>query len=625
MSMTTNDPLIGRQLGDYSIQGMLGQGGMARVYRGYDARLDRYAAVKVIEPNLVSSDEDKEYRERFLREARAIARLHHPNVVNIFQFGQNEDETLYYMAMGFIEGRDLRQIMKEHNKQGKYMSHTQVLRILRDIAGALDYSHQQGVIHRDVKPSNIMVKDDGHAVLTDFGLALNAQEGTIGNTFGSVHYIAPEQAISSAQAVPQSDLYSLGVVLFEMLTGRVPFEDVSAMSVALKHISDPPPMPSEFNPAISPAVEAVILKALDKDPENRYATGAAFVNALEDALALSISDDVDTQDLKAPPAALSSTVPQRVDASSGWTVLDDAPTMSDSNSSGPGTLPFSPVDDKNTLAARQHTGPKKRARMLIRVSMGIVVVAVVGILLASGALNSGRGDPEAAPTQAAVARMEENRTSIPVVAESTDEPSETPASSDTPQPTNTNEPTVTPTNTNVPTRISQLRTVEPTDSLQEAPTDVPALLPTPDIDAESADEPQILLRYDGRSLVLYNRSPAQRINISGLLFEGVQPNGSTMTFLADEWQSDDVTSLRARDCFQLFTIRYRTLPADEFPADICNFRQGFFSTVDSFWVASQPNMTFEVKQNDQILAVCPTAISETTDEVRCLVDLRTDD
>ena len=189
------------------------------------------------------------------------------------------------MAMVFIEGRDLGQILKDHTVNGTLLPHDEVFQIVHDIGSALDYAHEVGVIHRDIKPSNIMVTHDHRAVLTDFGLALSVPEGTLGNTFGSAYYIAPEQAISSANAVAQSDLYSLGVVLFQMLTGRVPFDDPSAMSVALMHLSDTPPSPRAVNPALSPAIEQVVLRALEKEPSRRYQSGAQMIKALESALA----------------------------------------------------------------------------------------------------------------------------------------------------------------------------------------------------------------------------------------------------------------------------------------------------------------------------------------------------
>jgi serine/threonine protein kinase len=277
-----SDSLIGKQLGDYQIRDLLGRGGMARVYTGYDARLDRLAAVKVINSDFSPADQ-AEYFERFQREARAIARLNHPNIVGVYQFGQYEES--YYMAMVFVEGRDLRQILREYSDRRELIPVKDVLNVVRGIGSALDYAHSRGVIHRDIKPSNIMLTREGNrAILTDFGLALSTSEGTRGETFGSAHYIAPEQAISSAKAVPQSDLYSLGICLYEMLTGQVPFDDPSAMTVALKHLQDPPPAPRSLNSKLSSAIEYVLLKSIDKDPARRYPSGAELIRALEGAL-----------------------------------------------------------------------------------------------------------------------------------------------------------------------------------------------------------------------------------------------------------------------------------------------------------------------------------------------------
>lgn len=279
----TPDPLIGKQLGDYTIVGLLGRGGMSRVYRGFDENLQRYAAVKVISSDFATTSEE-EYTRRFQSEARAIAHLRHPNIVGIYQFGRSEG--IYYMAQVFLEGKDLRMVLRGYAERGERMPTNEMLRIVEDIAAALDYAHAHGVIHRDVKPSNIMLeRHTGRAILMDFGLALSVQEGTTGETFGSAHYIAPEQAVSSAKAVAQSDLYSLGVVIYEILTGQVPFDDPSAMSVALKHLNEAPPPPSRFVPTIPRAVEEVVLRALDKDPQKRYPSGRALVEALTAACA----------------------------------------------------------------------------------------------------------------------------------------------------------------------------------------------------------------------------------------------------------------------------------------------------------------------------------------------------
>ncbi|MBI1259509.1 MAG: protein kinase [Chloroflexi bacterium] len=277
--MRAVDPLLGQQLGNFLIQQALGQGGMARVYKGLDVSLKRPVAVKVIGEGLRQSDL---YAQRFEREAQAVAALHHPNIVNIFYFG-NQDG-LYYLVMEYIDGTDLESVLHNYAEHHELMPYADVVRILEAMASALDYAHQQGVIHRDVKPSNIMVERNGRPVLTDFGLALRVSEGTVGDTFGTPHYISPEQAQNSANAVPQSDLYSLGVVAYEMLAGTVPFDDPSPTALAMQHIMAAVPSPRLFNPKLSEAVERVLFKALAKEPDDRYANGVEFTAALRQSL-----------------------------------------------------------------------------------------------------------------------------------------------------------------------------------------------------------------------------------------------------------------------------------------------------------------------------------------------------
>jgi serine/threonine protein kinase len=273
------DPLIGQQLGNYRIENPLGRGGMAQVYYAWDLSLERPVALKVIDARYRHSPA---YASRFVREARAVATWRHENIVQIY-YADEQDE-LYYFAMEYIEGLDLGGLMRQYTDAGETMPHDDVLRIGRAIAGALDYAHQKGVIHRDVKPSNVMLSQDARIVLTDFGLALDIQQGSVGEVLGSPHYVAPEQARHSADAVPQSDLYSLGVILYEMLTGTVPFDDPSATSVALQHVTMPPPPPREVNPELNAETEAVLLQALNKSPQERYATGQALLDALETSL-----------------------------------------------------------------------------------------------------------------------------------------------------------------------------------------------------------------------------------------------------------------------------------------------------------------------------------------------------
>ncbi len=275
-----NDRLIGQQLDEYRLEALLGRGGMARVYRGLDIRLGRYAAIKVIDIPLQTTSE---YMVRFEREAQAIAKLEHPHIVRLYHSG--EAQGLLYMAMQYIEGADLGSVLQTYRDDDEFIEPEETSRIIRQVCQALDYAHAQGVIHRDIKPSNILLDKQGQVYLTDFGLALLTEIGTRGEIVGSPHYNAPEQAISSAKVVPQSDLYSVGIILYEMFTGQLPFDAETSLDIAMLHMSDPPPPPRELRPEISPQLENVILKTLAKEPGERYPNGAALADTLDQALA----------------------------------------------------------------------------------------------------------------------------------------------------------------------------------------------------------------------------------------------------------------------------------------------------------------------------------------------------
>lgn len=275
----SEDNLIGRQLGEYSLETLLGQGGMARVYIAVDVRLKRRAVVKVIDPPFRN---DPDYVMRFEREAQAIAQLDHPNIVKIFRF--DEQDGLLYMAMQYVEGADLSVTLANLRAEKRYIDPEEASRIIREICLALDYAHSKGVIHRDIKPANILMDQNGHAIVSDFGLALLTEIGTSGEVLGSAHYLAPEQAVSSAKVVPQSDLYSVGVILYEMFTGDVPFKAENPLDIVIQHMSEALLPPSSLRPDLSPAVEAVIIKSLAKEPGDRYPSGAALSEALERSL-----------------------------------------------------------------------------------------------------------------------------------------------------------------------------------------------------------------------------------------------------------------------------------------------------------------------------------------------------
>jgi len=295
----TDDSLINQQLDEYRIVSLLGQGGMARVYLGLDVQLKRYAAVKVIDTPFLT---DADHAERFEREAQAVAQLQHPHILTLYRYGQAAERL--FMAMQYVEGADLRFVLHSYQADEEYMEPDDIARIIREVCQALDYAHAKGVIHRDVKPSNILLDRTGWCYLADFGLALMVEVGTRGEILGSPYYVAPEQAVSSAAARPQSDLYAVGVILYEMATNALPFEAESPLDVAMMHIHDAPLSPRRLRPEISPRLEAVILRAMAKVPEERFRSGAELADAVEEALRAA--------PIPAAEASLSGTIPQRV-------------------------------------------------------------------------------------------------------------------------------------------------------------------------------------------------------------------------------------------------------------------------------------------------------------------------
>ncbi len=312
------DPIIGQQLANFRVERLLGQGGMATVYVGQDVKLQRAVAIKVIDKRYKG---DAALAQRFVNEARMMAKWRHENIIQIYY--ADDAQGYSYYVMEYVDGQDLSTVMSVYADEGTLMSIADVLRIGNAIANALDYAHRQGVIHRDIKPSNVLIAKDGRVMLGDFGMALEVREGSMGNIFGTPHYISPEQARRSADAVPQSDLYSLGVILYEMLTGAVPFNDPSPASIALQHISEPPPPPRSINPDLPPAVEVVILKALEKDPQNRYQTGAKLMAALSEAFKSTGS----TPKIALPPLPVNAPTIRRSDISISQIAKREAPKI----------------------------------------------------------------------------------------------------------------------------------------------------------------------------------------------------------------------------------------------------------------------------------------------------------
>ena len=272
--------LIGKIIGNrYEILEEVGLGGMATVYKAKDHVLNRLVAVKVLKDEFTT---DTEFIKRFNTEAQAAASLSHPNIVSIYDVGHEDENNLYYIVMELVQGKTLKEII---NSEG-ILSWKWAVNIAMQIASALELAHKNGIVHRDIKPHNIIITEDGIAKVTDFGIAKAVSNSTItafGTTIGSVHYFSPEQA-KGGFTDAKSDLYSLGVVMYEMLTGKVPFDADTPVSVALKHMQEDPKEPIDLNPEIPSAVNQIVIKAMQKEPSARYQNATEMLHDLSKAL-----------------------------------------------------------------------------------------------------------------------------------------------------------------------------------------------------------------------------------------------------------------------------------------------------------------------------------------------------
>ena len=275
--------LIGQNFGRYQILELLGEGGMATVYKAYDTRLEREVAIKVIRRDAFSPDEMDMMLKRFEREAKSLGRLSHPNIVGVIDYGEHEGSP--YLVMVYLSGGTLKE------RLGKPMPWQEAIRLLLPIAHALEYVHERNIINRDVKPSNILMTEKGQPMLTDFGLVKIFGEHekdttsltSSGTGLGTPDYMAPEQWTGEPTA--QSDLYSLGVVLYEMITGHRPYTADTPAGVLLKQATESLPLPKQYIPDLPKDVESVLLKVLAKEPGDRYPDMHAFIDELQNLLA----------------------------------------------------------------------------------------------------------------------------------------------------------------------------------------------------------------------------------------------------------------------------------------------------------------------------------------------------
>jgi serine/threonine-protein kinase len=272
--------MVGDVLADrYELEELVGTGGMSSVFRAHDRLLDRKVALKILHQQY-SGDDD--YVERFRREARSVAALSHPNIVTVIDRGEYDGRQ--FIVFEYIEGENLKRLIE---RRGPAPVST-ALELAMEIARGLSFAHQQGLVHRDVKPQNVLLNGDGHAKVTDFGIArsLDVQHGMTqtGTVLGTSDYIAPEQA--QGQRVDEhTDVYSLGIVLYELLTGEVPFQGENFVAVAMRHINEPPPSVRDRRPDVSPRIDAAVQRAMAKNPEDRFQTMAEFCQELEACLA----------------------------------------------------------------------------------------------------------------------------------------------------------------------------------------------------------------------------------------------------------------------------------------------------------------------------------------------------
>ncbi|MCA9979370.1 MAG: serine/threonine protein kinase [Anaerolineales bacterium] len=516
------DPLVGQQLANFRLDRVIGRGGMATVYYGWDVKLERPVAVKVIDARYRNKPE---YAQRFIRESRVVATWRHPNVLQIYYADDNAG--LYYFVMEFIDGLDVRKLIDMYTDDGQLMPHKDVLDIGDAIAASLDYAHEQGVIHRDIKPSNVMVAKDGRVLLTDFGLALQVTEGSMGEVFGTPHYMAPEQAKRSADAVPQSDIYSLGVLLYEMLTGVVPFDDQSPTSVAVQHITETPPSPRELNPNLSLATEQVLLMALEKDPNDRYTSAKELMAALREAL-LAERELNPLAPLELPP--LPASVQHRMTPSSApyLSVADKVAMYLETRAVPP--TEFNPpptdaadgieVDDGGQMEAMSDAEPLAQALPtagIPRWAWGGGGVALVVLLVLMwgvfdfGAFGLGAESVATATVDPQILASMATATPTPTAtATATSTPTATPTA------TATSTPTATPTATFTP--VATMTPLPPT----AVPTEPPFIVNEPEGD------PSLLLIYNPTGFYVNNLTD-RVLNLEPLSFNAITNDGDPTT------------------------------------------------------------------------------------------------
>lgn len=354
--------------GRYELIEKIGEGGMAVVYKAKDRLLNRYVAIKILRPEFT---QDEQFLESFKRESQAAAGLQHPNIVSIYDVGRTGN--INFIVMELVDGRPLSDLIKEKGR----LDYKTTIDIAKQMASALSIAHKHQIIHRDVKPHNIMITSDGVAKLTDFGIARAVSNATMvadtSKIIGSVHYFSPEQA-RGAYVDERSDIYSLGIVMFEMLTGRVPFDGETPVEVALKHINEDVPSPAKLVPGIPPALDKVVLKATDKYQTERYKSADEMLEALKNVefVTQMVGDRVFAGETDNKPRRDENLV---------------APVMSSRREDREQEMVIAPANPRKPKAKSDDKKKKKRA-IIIGVAAA-VILALFGILYVSGIIGGG--------------------------------------------------------------------------------------------------------------------------------------------------------------------------------------------------------------------------------------------
>lgn len=354
--------------GRYELIEKIGEGGMAVVYKAKDRLLNRYVAIKILRPEFT---QDEQFLESFKRESQAAAGLQHPNIVSIYDVGRTGN--INFIVMELVDGRPLSDLIKEKGR----LDYKTTIDIAKQMASALSIAHKHQIIHRDVKPHNIMITSDGVAKLTDFGIARAVSNATMvadtSKIIGSVHYFSPEQA-RGAYVDERSDIYSLGIVMFEMLTGRVPFDGETPVEVALKHINEDVPSPAKLVPGIPPALDKIVLKATDKYQTERYKSVDEMLEALKNVefVTQMVGDRVFAAESEPKPRRDESLV---------------APVMSSRREDRDQEMVIAPANPRKPKARPDDKKKKKRA-IIIGVAAA-AILALFGILYVSGVIGGG--------------------------------------------------------------------------------------------------------------------------------------------------------------------------------------------------------------------------------------------